>query len=389
MRPETDLRADLAARLSILLSTSTEVPEGEHEVLPGDARIVAAVDDTILPMIEALAPATIRRHPDGEVVARFGPAGDDGLLIQTYVVSQHGHARGDEDAGILLDGNLFGFSGSVMKGRGAAQHKGAMAAVLTALEMLPASLRRPVTLAVNTEGMSSHGGSRRVIDDLGVRAAWGILATGTDLRVSLGNRGRVDLYVGIDGGSTHSSRPVPGGNPLTIAGQVLSALDGMPLPAPHPRLGPAALTPYQLFFDPIAPHTIPASGRLIVDRRLLPGERPESVTAEFAAELRARVGAPLRIEEGPSMLPAEVDSSARHVQALLAGLADQGVTAETFYSTNTFDAGYGCDRGIPTVMFGPGRRDFGVGVTAPEVVALDDCWTAAVVFARLIDDLCG
>lgn len=377
--------------LVALLRTPTSVPPDATEVPPGAPAIVAAVEDVLLPWIEALGPAEVRRHPLGDVAARFGPPGDDGLLLQTYVVSQHGNLMADPLGGHVVDGAALGLSGRVAVGQGATQNKGPMAAVLAALGAVsPGTLQRPVWLAVNTEGQSSHGGSRRVIDDLGVRAAWGVVAIGTDLRVSLGNRGRVDVDVTVAGESCHSSQPELGSNPIEGAADVVAALRAAPVPPPHAELGPARVTPYQVAVSPIAPHTIPARAHLVVDRRLLPGETAAGAVAALRAHLERAVGAAVDVREGVSMLPAAVAADAAVVLALQEGVARARPGAGgTFWSRNTFDAGYACAQGIPTVMFGPGRRDFSSGVTQAEAVALDDCRAAAAALAHAITALCA
>jgi succinyl-diaminopimelate desuccinylase len=81
-----------------------------------------------------------------------------------------------------------------------------------------------------------------------------------------------------------------------------------------------------------------------------------------------------------SMLPALVDRDAPVVTAL---------GAPIMFSRNAFDAGYPCSVGIPTVMFGPGRRDFGAGVTATEAVSLADCRRAAEMLRAAAGALCG
>ena len=240
-RMNPDAQQTMTERLLTLLRTSTEVPAGSHEIEAGDPRIIAAIDDVVLPMIEALEPDNVERHPGGDLVARFGPPGDNGLLIQTYIVSQHGNEMTDPLAGRLVDGESFGVAGQVAVGQGANQNKGPMAAAFTALAMRPADLVRPVLLAVNAEGMSSHGGSRRIIDELGARAARAVLAFGTDLNVSIGNRGRVDIHIEVPGASSHSSQPALGINPLPRAADVVAALATALLPEAHADLGPATL----------------------------------------------------------------------------------------------------------------------------------------------------
>ncbi|MGE2715863.1 M20/M25/M40 family metallo-hydrolase [Mycolicibacterium litorale] len=365
--------------LLTLVGTDTSVPAGSTEILPGDPGLQHAVTTTVLPLIENLQPAEIRRHPDGDIAARFGPERDDGLLLQTYIVSQHGNLMNDPHRARIVDGAPMGLDGPIVFGQGANQNKGPMAAALAAVRAL-GHLSRPVWLTVNCEGRSSHGGSRRLLEDLDVSAAQAILAFGTDLQVSLGNRGRVDVQVIVQGVSSHSSQPELGRNPIPPAAAVVAALDTLPLPPAHPRLGPATATPYQFWCDPIAPHTLPSTVHVVVDRRLLPGEEPAAATTDVREHLEP-VWPELTVDEGVSMLPALVEADAAVVMAL-AG-------APTMYSRNAFDAGYGCSRGIPTVMFGPGRRDFGQGVVAAEAVSLADCRRAARALRGAALKLCG
>jgi len=365
----------LTETLLTLLRTDTSVPTGSTEILPGDPLLQDAVQTTVLPLIEQMRPAEIRVHDDGDVAARFGPPGDDGLLLQTYLVSQHGNLMEAPHQARVVDGTAIG--------QGANQNKGPMAATFDAVRAL-GELSRPVWLTVNTEGRSSHGGSRRILDDLSVRAAHGIVAIGTDLRISLGNRGRVDVRVVVRGASAHSSQPGLGRNPIPPAAAVVAALATLPLPEPHPDLGPAAATAYQFQCEPIAPHTIPSEVNVVIDRRLLPGEDAKSATAMLRRHLDD-VWPDLDVIEDVSMLPALVDTGAPVVTAL----TEAGDEVSTMWSRNCFDAGYACSLGIPTVMFGPGRRDFGGGVTATEAVSLADCRRAAAILCAAAGTLCG
>lgn len=378
-------RADTWLRdtLHTLLTTDTGVPAGEFEVQPGDPRIVRAVDDVLLPLLTELRPDEVRRHPLGDVAVRFGPDTPDGLLVQTYAVSQHGEPG--EPVVVTDDGGR----GTVVAGRGASQNKGPMAAAFAAVRARPDRLRRPVWLAVNTEGRSSHGGSRRIIDDLAVRAAGAVLATGTDLAVSLGNRGRVDVLVTARGEPHHSSRPGRDRNPLDVAADVIAALRTLPVPPPHPELGPALVTPYRVTADPVAPHTVPATVEVTVDHRLLPGGSPEVAVEAVRRHLREAGGLDVDVGAGPWMLPAAVAPDDAVVRALGAGVRTAtGREPVLRWSSNTFDAGYGCARNIPTCMFGPGRRELDAGVTAPESVSVADCRAAARALVDAVTALC-
>ena len=381
--------ARLETTLVRLLRTPTGVPPGQTEIAPGDPAIAAAVADVIRPLVEELGPNELVADADGNLVARFGPNPDAGALLLVYVVSQHANQMAEPSAGRILDGAPYGLAGRSVLGQGATQNKGPMAAVLEALRDL-ANLRTGVTLAINTEGRSSHGGSRALLDGLGARGAWGLVATGTDLRVSVGNRGRVDVRIQVLGASAHSSQPWLGANPIPLAAQVVARLATIGLPPPHPELGAAAITPYQLRCGPVAPHTIPRRVEVVVDRRLLPGEDPHAALVAIRAALPTAKGLKVHADAGPLMWPALVDPDHPAVRALVRGVMAGGRNSGAFYSLNTFDAGYPCRAGIPTVMFGPGRRHFGGdGLLADDVVAIDDCVVAAQAIRNAILDWDG
>lgn len=367
------------------LGADTSVPAGGHEVLPGDPRVAAAVRDVLRPAVESLGPDEVREHPAGDLAARFGPPSGDGLLVQVYVVAQHGEpgapVRVADEPG----------SGRVATGPGASQHKGAAVAALAALRDRPRRLRRPVWLAVNTEGRSSHDGSRRVLDDLAVPAAAAVLAVGTDLTVRVANRGRVDVVVTARGEAHHSSVPGAGRSPLDVAADAVVALRTLPVPEPDPDLGPALVTPYRVTAHPVAPHTVPARVDVTVDHRLLPPDTPERAVAAVREHLVGRHGLPVEVSAGPAMLPARVAPDEPVVRALVAGLAAAGVSGrpEVGASTATFDAGYGCARGVPTCMFGPGRRELAAGLVAPERVAVDEVVAGARALAHAVTALCA
>jgi acetylornithine deacetylase len=168
---------------------------------------------------------------------------------------------------------------------------------------------------------------------------------------------------------------------------VLDRLAAIALPPPHPHLGDASMTPFAIRSEPIAPHTIPAIVEVSVDRRLLPGESPQAAVAAVAAALRSIRG--VEVFGGRFMLPADVEPDDTIIAALTDGLHAAGRAAEVTVSAHTFDAGYACDRGMPTPMFGPGRRQFGAALLAPEEVLVDDCSAAGVALATAVDRLCA
>jgi acetylornithine deacetylase/succinyl-diaminopimelate desuccinylase-like protein len=116
---------------------------------------------------------------------------------------------------------------------------------------------------------------------------------------------------------------------------------------------------------------------------LLPGDEPERAVAEVAGALE---GLDVTVRRGATMLPALVDEDATVVAALQQGAEQMlGRRLETFYPRSTFDAGYACALGVPTVMCGPlsGELDT-TGVLGDDFVALDQLVDAASIYAGAI-----
>lgn len=390
-------RAYLTDVLLRFARTPTDVPVGQTELAPDDPKIMTYVREVLSPaMAEVGAP--LGGLDDWNLgVARVGPPGPAALLLMLYTTSQHGNFTDPALEGTLADGGIVGVEGPCVFGKGTAQGKGAAAAVLTALKSLRdrrMTLRRPLLVAVNTEGRSSHSCSMRLLDAHGVRAEQGIICIGTGNEIVLGNRGRVDIKVIVEGRSAHSSHPHLGINAIDGAGEVLARLRTLTFAKRHPYLGVEQLTVYKLVCTPVAPHTLPDRCELTIDRRLLPGTSIKEAVDEVRRALEGAGPGRITVEAGAWMLPADVPPSAPVVRALDEAIrAVTGEAARQVYAAYSFDAGYPCAKGIPTVMFGPsagGRaRGLGSDVTATEYVPVAAVEEAAEIYLRTITTLCG
>ena len=305
------------------------------------------------------------------VVASFGPRTGGELLFVAYPALHHGN----EMAEPLRARRVETERGELWVGLGASQSKGGLAAMCAAAAALDDRSR--LMLAICSEGSSTHESSRVLYETLGdPKPAGAVLTVGTRNAVSIGNRGRVDVHVEIHGEPTHSSVALElGRNPIPVVAEVLRRIAALELdPAEHPALGRRSILPYKLTAGPIAPHTTPAWCRIVFDRRLLPGDDPADAVGEVAAALD---GLDVSVTQGATMLPALVDDDATVVRALLAAGAHG-----TFVPRSTFDAGYPCSIGIPTVMCGPlsGELDT-TGVLGDDVVSRDQLVEAAEIYA--------
>jgi acetylornithine deacetylase/succinyl-diaminopimelate desuccinylase-like protein len=319
------------------------------------------------------------------VVARFGERTGDELLLLGYPALHHGNAMEDPLRARRVQGSS---DRELWVGLGASQSKGGLAAVCAAVAALRAGGVDPagrLLVGVCSEGSSTHESSTVLYESLDPLPAGAVLTVGTRNQISLGNRGRVDIVVEIHGEPTHSSvADELGRNPIPIVAEVQRRIEALELdPKPHPLLGRRSILPYKLTCGPIAPHTIPAWCLLVLDRRLLPGDDPEAAVAEVASALE---GLDVSVRRGAAMLPALVDESATVVIALQRGAKQTlGHELDTFYPRSTFDAGYACALGVPTVMCGPlsGELDT-TGVLGEDFVSLDQLVEAAKLYAGAI-----
>ena len=382
----------LVETLVRLLQVPTEVPLGPNTLMePDDPKLVHYVQEVIRPELRRIGVSTVLDVPRNQLVVRLGRGtSPETLLIQVYTPTQHANFMAEPFSGRIAVPP--GGTGSAAYGQGASQNKAHMAAMLAVLKLLVENrVDLPGTLyvAVNNEGRSSHACTEAILAAVAPKPRHAILAIGTGMQITAGNRGRVDIHVRVKGKACHSSDPGSGLSAIDGVHEVMTRLRRITLAASHPLLGPQALAVYQITYDPLAPHTLPGTALMKLDRRLLPGEDVEAAVSEVRAAL-ADVS-PWTVEVGRDvfMLPALVDESAPVVRALRA--AGQRVLDRpppVVYPRYCFDAGGLTSAGIPTVMFGASGGSGDV-VYGDDWVSLADVTREAKILAISIGELLG
>ena len=202
------------------------------------------------------------------------------LLLMTYTMTDPASAMKDPYAGEIVELP----EGRAVRGRGVSEQKGALAAAIQAaiLAHRNGTLRGRLVFALSSAGETGrHDAATVILKELGYTPKVGIIALGTNNRVTLGNKGRVDIDIIIRGQATHSSTPWAGVNEIDGARVVLDRLADLPLGNDaHPQLGQATLTSTHIASGPLATHTIQNEVKLIFDRRLLPGQDPAVAFAQ-------------------------------------------------------------------------------------------------------------
>jgi acetylornithine deacetylase/succinyl-diaminopimelate desuccinylase-like protein len=213
--------------------------------------------------------------------------------------------------------------------------------------------------------------------------------------ITLGNRGRIDVFVTVKGSPCHSSRPWDGSNAITGATEAIQRLLGkVKLTESHPQLGRQSLTVNHIRSFPDSTHTVQERCEFTLDRRLIPGEDPSVAFAEIeriAKEVEtfkdpvSGKGYAVDVRLGPFMYPSLVTTQSPIVRALLrASETMLGKPADTYYSPSAFDQGYLNHVGIPTANFGAGEHQW--AHTDFDMASVERTTDSAKVYAFMMLD---
>jgi acetylornithine deacetylase len=301
-----------------------------------------------------------RRDRMGNLLIEIGPSSADrALIIMAYAMNHPPSAMVNPFSGDLVERA----EGTVIRGRGVAEQKGALAAAIIAADRAHrvGKLAGRLVFALSSAGETGrHDAATSILDSLGYTPTLGVVALGTNNQVTLGNKGRLDVEIAVYGQAAHSSTPWAGINAIDGARKVLDRLEALPLGIEnHPVLGKATLTSTRIDSLPAATHTIQNEVRLTFDRRLLPQQDPQHAFDEIKVALDEIEG-PWRIEakRGPYMYPCEISREGKLFRALAAARASTGLPPpETLYSHSALDAGFLATRGCEAAMWGPGRME--------------------------------
>ena len=327
------------------------------------------------------------------LLARLGPQGARPHLIfngHADTVPAGGGWTHDPLGGVLGDGRLYG--------RGAADMKGGLAAMMTAVEALVRSDARisgSLTLAATMDEEETQEGTRFAVRH-GLRGDFAIVGEPTELLPVIAHKGDAVIEVETRGVEAHGSTPDAGVSAIDHMGDVLVELRALsermrarrdPLVG-HPTLHVGTIE------GGVNPWMVAGRCRITIDRRVLPGELPEDVVREVQ-EVVDRLGKRVPNFRGTARLVTfaqpmktvptnPVVAAIREATARVVG-RDPGIHGWSA----TCDANIHVNDGdTPAIVFGPGsiERD---AHRPDESVAVGELVAAARIYAlaalRLLD----
>lgn len=308
--------------------------------------------------------------PEGDranLVARIGPPVEGGIVLSAHTdcVPVTGQPWRGDPFRVRRDGDR-------LVGRGTADMKGFIAAVLAAVPRLAAAdLRRPVLLALSYDEELGTVGAPSLVEHLLAtqpRPAAVLVGEPTSMEVVTAHKGVRSYLTSVDGLDAHSSQPHRAANAVVAAARIASFLAD--LAAERARVATDAR------FDP--PHTtvnvatisggqainiVPRRCELAWEYRPIPADDSDELLEQVRRHIDERVLPELRDPTGHGGIETRPQALARALATELRGPAEELARELTGYRGPDRTVAFGTDgghfqaAGLSTVVCGPGSID--------------------------------
>ncbi len=296
----------------------------------------------------------------------------------------------------------------ILYGLGAVDMKGALAAMVhcaPAIQARAPRLRGTLYVVGVVQEEPAEGlGMKVLVEEEGIRPDFVVLGEATNLQVSRGQRGRVEIRVTTHGRTCHACSPERGRNPINAAARIIFETELLaPKFLSDPFLGPGSLAVTQIESMAGSRNAIPAVCTFYLDRRLTLGETEAKALAEIQHIVaRERLKADVAVSEWDIVSYTGYRARVRDSYPAwvvpedhpLVQAVTQTVKQTLGYKPRLERWAFSTDgvytmgvAGIPTVGFGPG--DEKLAHTVDDHVKVADLVAAAQVYAALAVRMLG
>jgi succinyl-diaminopimelate desuccinylase len=272
-------------------------------------------------------------------------------------------------------------------GRGSADMKGGIAAIVTAIGRIVRSgtkLQGDVILFGAAGEETDSCGTKRFVGDcdwmpelVGV-----VIPEPTDFEIVTAHRGLLWLEISTTGKAAHGSKPHLGINAITLMKSVLDGLEDYKIPFErHELLGDCSMSINKIAGGE-AINVVPDRCSVSVDIRTLPSQNHQDIVSDFQevlTELKNRnsqFAANVSVVRDVKAL--ETDSSCDFVRDFCSAVGINETKAVGF----TTDGPHFASLGAPVVIFGPGKPD--LCHKPDEYIHISDVEKAAQHYSRII-----
>ena len=362
--------------------------------IPGLSGAEGDVADRVEDAMNALGFRDVFRDELGNVVGFVGPQAEKtALLFDAHmdVVPAAGEWRMDPFGGEIVDGRLYG--------RGSTDMKGGLAAVICGAAAAAKSGRLSRQVAVSAtvlEETLECVALGAVVES--VKPEQVVICEPSNLAIILGQKGRAEILLTVEGIPAHAAFPASGKNPILLAAKALDALEKIELPQ-DPFIGKAILVATDIISDPYPSISlIPPKVTVRFDRRILPGETEEIILEQIIRTLKsiddrafsvsvtrdsvqAYTG---KVIEAPRLFEAwKMERDIPLVKAAEAGVTAAGIEPRFgSWGFCTNGSGTAGKRKIPTIGLGPGVEDD--AHIADESISVEEIRKAKIVYEHLV-----
>lgn len=372
-----------------VLIAAKELVSLPSENPPGDERSVAEwLESRLAASSVPFAVETDEVLPDRpNVVARAGDPARGSVLLTGHtdvVPAETADWTTDPYDPTVRDGRLLG--------RGAADMKGAVAAMIVAAERYFERAASPGEVVLAFVVDEEHGGSgMQAFVEAGVDADLALVGEPTDMDVCTAIKGVARYDAVVRGESCHSGQPDEGRDAIAGLNRLLDrveALDEELEATAHPVLAHEDVTVTEISGG-LAPNVVADRAEATIDWRFLPGTTDPD---PFDERLRATLGdlvvdgkrLDLELDRAVFARAAETDSAHPLVAKTMDAVREAGVEAEFVGFDAATDARFLVhDADVPTVHFGPGSITEDAH-TVDESVAVDDLVRTVDVYEAVL-----
>lgn len=254
--------------------------------------------------------------------------------------------------------------GDVIVGRGAADMKGGLAAVVAAVSAVHAEVPDlPMTLLCTVDEEADAAGIRHHVASVPPEHYSAcIAAEPTSMVTMTGFRGATNLRIDVEGHSAHAGRPGDGASAILGAAEVIAAVEADDRRLQAAQTGDLGRASWSIgtIAGGHGTSIVPDHCTLTIDRRTLPGEDPDDILRRLLADARARLAARdprLRVSGVVEMvMPGfELAADAPLIAEVRAAVRDAGGTGAAGVWTAACEGGFVARHSsIPTLVLGPG-----------------------------------
>jgi len=290
----------------------------------------------------------------------------------------------------VKDGRIYGRGACDMKG-------GITAAALAAKALKDAGIRLRGDLILQFVIGEERGepGTRHLVVEKGIVGDYAIVLEPTELKIATAQRGLAWFEVIVGGRAAHAGTPYMGINAISKAMKAIEALEryhGRLAKKKHKLLGSPTCTVTKIEGG-IKENVVPPSCRLIVDRRMIPGESVRSVSSEVAETLSAVAKKERHfkfdLKQMGGFISSEVSPSIPLVSDLKKNLREVAGIRPKLWGTpfGSDMRNFVHDANVPAVTFGPGNIEN--AHCFDEYIEIDQVTTCARVLVATAMDLLG